>query len=658
MTKKEQQIMEEKLLNMNPEERKKLMDSIYYQSKGMTGYASIDEPWMKHYGPNAREIANNIPEGKSVSDVVIEKLDENTDVPALQYFNTTISRPELKELIEKWAKAFREIGVEADEVVPIYGTFFPDVHAILLALNQIGAISYPLKLAETKEDFERETADSKVAIVFDGLWNNVKNIFSDDRFKYVISISAADRIKPPLHQIVKFKSYLDAKKSNSLIPSSEKYLHTKDMMERAEVYKGEYKEPFKKNRTAFINTSSGSTIDGRVKGIMSSNEAAICQLAKSEASGIPYAKGDRVLTSLPPTVSTAMVCLFMYPLYKGLTIIDEPRVGENKFYSQVMSYKPQITFATGSFWKKFFRELQEEGRKKGLPDLSFLKMPIIGGENMTPRELEALNETLKLCGSPATLFDGYGMSELFSVFSSQKESTKSLEDKSKPVMCAGLPFPNIQAGIFDEEGNELMYNQRGELYMKDKDIVMQGYYKKPELTREVLKDGWLHSGDIAEIDEEGLVYIYGRKKDKTILPSGKEVYLFDIANKIKENKNIQDVMIFSIPLADGSNSLLAHVIFASNFYGDKKSELELIDRYLDVVYNGEVKIDGYKEHDKAFTISPTTTKADRNSMYKDRVDYTKIIDGNEYKIDLIETTEGLMKEIKNQEKSKILKKQI
>ena len=661
MTKEELELLEKKLLDMDSNERQKYMDYIRYKAQGLTGYASIDEPWMKNYRPDAREIANNIVTGKSISDVVIEKLDEHSEVDALKYFNATITRPDFKLLIEKWAKAFREIGVEADEVVPIYGTFFPDVCAMILALNQIGAISYSLKLSQSKKDFEIETADSKVAIVYDGMWNNVKDIFSDDRFKYVISVSAADGVLPPMQQAIKFKSYLDSVKSKSKMPSSKKFLHSKDMMEMAESYTGEYKEPFKKDRLAFINTSSGSTINGRVKGIMSTNEAALAQLAKTDAAEIPYYKGDTVLTSLPPTVSTSMFCLFIYPLYKGLTIIDEPRVNEEKFYSQVMSYKPQVAFATGSFWKKFYRELQKEGRKKGLPDLSFLKMPIIGGEPMTPRELEALNEALKLCGSPATLFDGYGMSELFSVFSTEKESTKAKEDKSKPVMCAGLPFPNIQAGIFDDNGNELMYNQRGELYMRDKDIVMKGYYKKPELTKETLKDdGWLHSGDIAEIDEEGLVYIYGRKKDKTLLPNGKEVYLFDIASAIREDNNVQDVIVFSHRLVNEQNALLAHILFANNFYGDKNKELELIDSYLEEKFEGEVVIDGYKEHEGAFTISPTTTKADRNSMYNDKSEYKKVIDGVEYDVNLIDYPEGLMKlvNVKKEKSNKVLKKQM
>lgn len=660
MTDREKKQLDDLFQSMGPEERKRYMDSLRYKAQGITGYASIDEPWMKNYQANAREIANSVDKSKSISDTIIDRFDEHSDIPALKYFNSTLSRPDFKLLIEKWAKAFREIGVEADEVVPIYGTYFPDICAMILALNQIGATSYALKLTESQDDFERETADSKVAIVYDGMWNNVKDVFSDDRFKYVISVSAADGVLPPLKQVMQFKSHLDNVKNNSKMPSSKKFLHSKDMMEMADAYKGEYKEPFKEDRVAFITSSSGSTIGGQVKGIMTTNEAAVAQLGKCVASEMPYNYGKTALTNMPPTASTALFCLYLLPLYKGMTIIDDPRLNEDTFYSQVLHYKPQVAIMTGSFWKKFFRKLREDAKKKGIPNLDFFEFPTIGGEGVTPRELEHMNEILKLCGSPVSMFNGYGMSEFFSVYSVEKQNVKHKSDKTKKAISVGLPLANVRAGIFDENGNELMYNERGELYMGDDDVVMKGYYKKPELTAEALKDGWLHTGDLAEIDEEGNLYIYGRKKDKTVLSNGKEVYLFDIANEIKEDRNILDAIVFAIPLADGGTSLLAHVIFEPNFYGDKNKELELIDGYLKVVFNGDVEISGYKEHDKAFTISPTTAKIDRNKMFNDRENYRKVIGGELYNVDLLDTDVGTVVSVDKMEKgeNKVFRKQI
>ena len=77
-------------------------------------------------------------------------------------------------------------------------------------------------------------------------------------------------------------------------------------------------------------------------------------------------------------------------------------------------------------------------------------------------------------------------------------------------------------------------------------------------------------------------------------------------------------------------------------------------------FGSEVVIDGYKQHEKAFTISPTTTKADRNSMYHDYTDYLKVIDGEEYQVDYIEDSDGLFKFVTKKEKTepKVLKKQL
>ena len=640
MSEKERKILEEQLFNMNSEERERLFQSL---KNKLNGLPSEDQAWMRNYQKDATKIANNKPSGMAISEFILDKMSKDYDVPAIKYFNSTIERPDFIELVEKWAKAFREIGVEADEVVPIYGTYFYDVPAMMIALNVIGATPYPLKLHESKEDFLKETSKSKVVIVYDGMWNNVKDIFSDDRFKYVISVGAGDGVMPPLGKIIDFKSYLDLSKSKSLMPKTNKYLHAKDMMRMAEGYTGVFKEPYKKGRTAIITSSSGSTINGLVKGIKTSNEACLAQYAKCEAAQIPYFKGYKILTNLPPTASTSMWCLNWYPLIKGCTLILEPRLSEEKYYDQILQYKPQVALMTGSFWKVFFRRLKKEIRNGNTPDLSFLKMPIIGGEGVTPRELNTMNELLKLCNCSCSMFVGYGMSEFYSVFSVQTEISKQKENKSKPVTSVGLPLPNVKASIRDKDGNELGYNERGELNIEDEDVVMQGYYLKPELTEKTLADGRLHTGDIAEIDEEGNLYIYGRYNDTTILPNGKEMYLFDIANKIREDINVDDVMVQSVPLMDGSNALMAHIIFEETFIGDKNKELELIDEYLNDAFNGEVIIDGYKEHAEAFKIDEHTAKADRNGMYYDTIDYTKIIDGKEHRIDLLNTEYGLVK---------------
>ena len=105
----------------------------------MTGYPSIDKPWLKYYKPGAEEAANNIPEGKTVWDVIEEKLNQYRHITAIEYFGRSISRPEFIEMVYTWARAFKAIGVKENEVIAYYGPFLPDVGAIAFAMNIIGA---------------------------------------------------------------------------------------------------------------------------------------------------------------------------------------------------------------------------------------------------------------------------------------------------------------------------------------------------------------------------------------------------------------------------------------------------------------------------------------------------------------------------------------
>lgn len=162
------------------------------QTDRQTGYPSIDKPWLKYYKANAEEEANCIPEGKTVWDIIEEKLYQYIDIPALEYFGRKISRKEFIDNVYLWARAFKNLGVKEDEIVAYYGLFMPDVCFMILALNMIGACPYFLKLAITPEALAEETKDCKIAIVFDQMWENVKGEFTKDKYEKVIIARITD----------------------------------------------------------------------------------------------------------------------------------------------------------------------------------------------------------------------------------------------------------------------------------------------------------------------------------------------------------------------------------------------------------------------------------------------------------------------------------
>ncbi|MBR6922521.1 MAG: acyl--CoA ligase, partial [Clostridia bacterium] len=492
-----------------------------------TGFPSIDKPWLKYYREGAEERTNDIPKDKTVWDVIEEKLIEYKDIPAIEYFGRKISRPEFIDMVYTWAKAFRAMGIKEDEIVVYYGPFFPDVGAMALALNMIGACPYFLKLAISPEALAEETKECRIAIVFEDMWQNVSGEFTKDRFEKVIIINASDDMSAPKKQVV---SILAKLKRKNTLPKEKKYYSIKKAKSFAKYYSGELKTPFVPDRPAFITSSSGTTVGGIVKSCVATNEATISQLVIENETSTQFHSGDRCLNNLPPTASSSLNVLFMLSLYTGETVVFDPRVSDNDFYKQILKLKPNLILTTGSFWETFFNRVTKEIDAGARFDFSYARAWVVGGEGSDIKKIRKWNDAMSISHARNLLLSGYGSSELFSAITCERVNARY--DYSKPIMSVGIPSAGFIIGIFDIFGNELSYNVRGELWVKSK-TAMKCYYNKPELTEKIKIDGWIHTGDLAEIDENGFVYIWGRLTDKVDLDNGKSVYLFDIANEIK-----------------------------------------------------------------------------------------------------------------------------
>lgn len=333
------------------------------QKKELTGYPSIDKPWLKYYKANAEKEANNIPKNKTVWDVIEESFNKYLNIPAIEYFGRTISRKEFIENVYLWAKVFKVLGVKENEVVAYYGPFMPDVCYMTFALNIIGVCPYFLKLAISPEALAEETKECRFAIVFDQMWGNVSNEFSKDRFETVIIARITDALPVPKKQIV---ALLSALKKKVVFPKGNKYISVPKARKLATSgYDEDIKPVFIPDRNAFITSSSGTTVGGVVKGVVATNESVIMQLYMAGASGCQYFSGERCLNHFPPTAATSLNILFMLPLFRGMTVVIDPRVSDKDFYKQVTKYHASVICTTGSSWEVFLTGLVKIWEKKG-----------------------------------------------------------------------------------------------------------------------------------------------------------------------------------------------------------------------------------------------------------------------------------------------------
>lgn len=631
------------ILNVPTEQRK-------YFEKGLTGYPSIDKVWLKYYKEGAEEQANNIPLNKTVWDVIEEKLLEYYDITALEYFGREFSKQEFIDLCYTWARTFRAMGVEQNEVVPIYGPFVPDVCAMVFALNMIGACPYFLKLAISKEALEEETRDSKIAVVFDGMWQNVAEEFSKGKFKNVIVTTVTADMPNPKKQIVSFINKYQAIKNKSKIPNERKYIWADKARDIANYYSGNVKVPFESNRNTFITSSSGTTVGGIVKGTVATNESTISQLYMGDISEIQYYPGDRCLCHFPPTASTSLNMLFLVALYKGETVIIDPRVSEKDFYNQLINLKPNMVISTGSAWEAFFNRIALEIKKGKKFDFSYAKGWTVGGEGTDVKKMQFWNRIMKNANATHLLYCGYGSSELFSAAAAEKEDTRY--NYTKQIMSVGIPYAGINMSVFDNDGKELSYNKRGELLIKSKS-AMKEYYKKPELTEKTKKDGWIFTGDLAEIDENGFVYIWGRISDKISLSSG-DLYLFDVANKIKENKYINDAIVLSKTIDNSDNiDLVAHIVWNKDLTQNEKINIiNDINKQLYKYLPKGISVVAYSEHKEMLPYSSTTLKKDKNGLQNQNTGYFKVNNGLIQQVEFNSNNKKKIKILSNTKKNK------
>jgi len=169
-------------------------------------------------------------------------------------------------------------------------------------------------------------------------------------------------------------------------------------------------------------------------------------------------------------------------------------------------------------------------------DLSSLKGIGGGGAAMQPDLVAKVDKTMDNV-SPTT---GYGMTEVCGLISGI--GSQFFIDRPASV---GLPVPTLEARCVDASGNTLAAGEIGELCVRGSPVI-KGYLNRPEATAETIVDGWLHTGDIAYIDEEGFIYLVDRAKDM-VLRGGENVYCAEVENALFSHGEVVECVVFAVP---------------------------------------------------------------------------------------------------------------
>jgi long-chain acyl-CoA synthetase len=167
-------------------------------------------------------------------------------------------------------------------------------------------------------------------------------------------------------------------------------------------------------------------------------------------------------------------------------------------------------------------------------DVSTLRLCVSGGSAMPGEVLRSFEEKFG-----CKILEGYGLSETSPVASFNHP------DRERKIGSIGTPVAGVEMKVVGEDGEEVPQGEVGEIVIKGPN-VMKGYWRKDDATREAIKDGWFHSGDMAKVDDEGYFFIVDRKKEM-ILRGGYNVYPREIEEVLYEHPAVAEVAVVGVP---------------------------------------------------------------------------------------------------------------
>ncbi|NQZ87949.1 MAG: AMP-binding protein [Saccharospirillaceae bacterium] len=381
----------------------------------------------------------------------------------------------------------------------------------------------------TARELEHQLNDSetKAILIIENFAHVLEKVIKNTAVKHVITTGIGDRLKKVKGAFVNFA----LKYVKKVVPA----YHLAGAVKFNHAMKKGAKLTFlpvdvNNNDLAFLQYTGGTT--GPSKGVMLTHRNMIANVEQSKAmTSSVYEKGAEFLvTALPLYHIFALTanCLSFMPTGGTNLLITNPRdmVG---FVKELKKYQFSVITGVNTLFNSLLHT-------PGFSDLDFSKVKISFAGGMATQRPVA-EHWVKVTGSH--LLEGYGLTEC------SPTVTLTPFDQSEYNGSIGVPASSTDVKLLDDDGKEVPIGEPGEMWVKGPQ-VMSGYYNRPEATAEVLKDGWLATGDIATVDENGFFNIVDRKKDMIIV-SGFNVYPNEIEEVLVMHDDILEAAAVAAP---------------------------------------------------------------------------------------------------------------
>ncbi|MFH1382344.1 MAG: AMP-binding protein [Chloroflexota bacterium] len=423
------------------------------------------------------------------------------DKAAIIQGNSRLSYTELDRASNKVANTLIKMGVNQGDRVAMLLSNSPEFVTTFFGITKIGASAAPLDI--------KYKADELVSI------------FEDCQPSVLVSESPTlGKLVPLLPKFGSVRHVIDLSSRTKQFLSYEEILAT-GSPDRITA------EP-KPEDIAVIAYTAGPSLSP--KGVMLPHHNFVMQ-SRVSAEGFEQTAEDKALLfALPMHHAAGLTIVMLTSLGCASTVVMLPGLSMPGLTEVIEKERITVFIGVPFAFALAARSAAEEGIKH---DLSSLRLCASGG---APLSLDTIEQFKQQFGRDLVNF--WGLTE------ATAHVTCQAANGSGAPGAVGRPLHGWQLKVVDDNDRELPVNHSGELIVKG--LIMDGYYRHPQATDEVIKDDWLHTGDIGKIDEKGEVYITGRKKDMVII-KGQNVFPGDIEDVLACHPKVAGVAALGIP---------------------------------------------------------------------------------------------------------------
>lgn len=488
----------------------------------------MEKIWLNHYDSR---VAPEIDPDRyaSIIDILDESVAKYGDKTAYINMGQTISFSELDSLSRHFAAYLMNNGFKPGDAIAIMMPNLLQYPVALFGILRAGMTVVNVNPLYTARELKHQLNDSqaKAIIIVENFAHTLDKVVADTGIQEVLLTSLADMLPAPKRWVVNFVvkrvkkmvpaySLAGAKSFMSALKAGEKLTYTRPEINNEDL--------------AFLQYTGGTT--GVSKGAMLTHRNMIANLEQVSGllSTVITPGKDLVVTALPLYHIFALLanCLLFLKFGCPNLLITNPKDMPG-FVKELEKYPFAIlpgvnTLFNGLLNTPGFSELDFSNFKFGLGGGMAVQRPVA-------------EKWQKVTGT--VLLEGYGLTECSPVVAVNPPQLEAYKG------AIGLPVPSTDIMLIDDNGNEVAAGESGELWVKGPQ-VMKGYYNRPEASEEILKDGWLATGDIARYDEEGYFYIVDRKKDM-ILVSGFNVFPNEIEEVAAMHDAVLEVAAIGVP---------------------------------------------------------------------------------------------------------------